>query len=165
MLAWYTNNMLRQSWSMLLYGSLLLILLFRPVDFVLDEYFAFEIPLIKQIGYISLVSPLPMPFRESQGYENYVMRTNYLLYSNNSPVQEMDERQIYSHLTGPHRHKIVFIGAVNWGRQVPRAWRSAVHQYFFCKHQAVGVINKVEIEFVNQRDGIMLWNPVYRCQF
>lgn len=77
-------------------------------------------------------SPLPTPFRESNGYENFASVRTYTFTFADGTSREVPGTQLTEHLTGPHRRNIVYMQSILYFPVLPEAITMPIARHFFC---------------------------------
>lgn len=160
--ACYTTGMLQILYPTA-YLLLLLVMLLRPLGFVGSEYFGMERNWMHEVGYLSILSPLPLPFRDNRGYENYVMRREFTFTHPNGTTETVADRVLYDTLRGPHRHKIALVSAVSWAPRLSRSLTTPVYEQILCTETRYEAAKHITIDYINRRDNTRQWSTTHVC--
>ncbi len=86
------------------------------------------------LGQASAMAPMPAPFRDHAGYENFASARSYeISFADGSTLSADLDRELLHALGGPHRHKIVFTHAASMLPRLSSSMTHAVFDSFFCK--------------------------------
>ena len=139
---------------------ILIVVLSVPISFLLG------IPMGYGIGKMSVISPLPMPFRDDRGFENYIYDRQGNIFYNELPIaleEQRHLREMFSH--GPHKRKIPYTVAINWAPRLDTEWTEPVYQYIVCNQNFVETkANRIEINYINRRTGNQDFKIEYECK-
>lgn len=138
----------------------LFVVLQLPVSFLFVGYSLYG------LGKQSTIAPLPIPFRDAAGFENYVYKRNVSVYKNGQDISEQAKILIEPLLEpGPHKRKIPFIVAVNWAPRLERPWIEPMYEYTVCQqlsdpHDEISL----QINYENRRLGTVDHTITYACK-
>jgi hypothetical protein len=92
-----------------------------------------EIQFFDRVGYALAIAPLPSPFREVNGYENFSTVKTYeaILIGGESKIIDVNTLH-RKNLKGPHRRKIVFWWSASGILWLPKTLTQPVFHYYFC---------------------------------
>ena len=113
-------------------------------------------------------APLPVPFREVDGFENYVVRSKIVVNLKDGSSDKFTvDYGLKEQLKGPHRYKIVLFYLFGWGPRLPYRLVEPVFQYIFCRgyHDHIWGANvaSATITYYSKRNGTEMGRLTYHC--
>lgn len=89
---------------------------------------------MENLGRAIAFAPLPIPFREENGFENYVIyNTIELRHSDGSLSTMAVDRSMKKLIGGPHRYQIAGTSLFIWGPRFPYHLIEPIFQEIFCR--------------------------------
>ena len=87
------------------------------------------------IGKATAIAPLPRPFVDIHGYENFASNVSYdIKMRNGSVVTKKINSSVLMELKGPHKRKIVYINAIVFSPVVKKYRYDSILNYAFCNN-------------------------------
>ena len=95
-------------------------------------------------GQALAMAPLPMPFRNSDGYENFASVRSYdVAFTDGTHIKLDRDRELVAALSGPHRRKIVYMQAMMFLPRMPQRISTPVLEYLLCQSDFVSSLGIV----------------------
>ena len=140
------------------FGSLLIVILglLQAVSMWAGDYD------LARLAKASAASPLPTPFKDSRGYENFSAVRTYIVKYTDETSEKLDIEELYSNFSGPHRRKIVYMQSLIWAPRLSVKLRDSALQGLFCGNQFIDIndfnqndkiINRVDIDIRQKTAG------------
>lgn len=128
--------------------------------------FLFNIPSLYYFGKPTIISPLPIPFRDNDGLENYVYQQEFYLYSGGKKLNTSDYEHIREYYrSGPHKRSIAFTQTVIMAPKLDPLWTNPVYEYTICKNDLFLIqIDKIEVNYFNKRTRQNDFTVTYECK-
>ena len=120
---------------------------------------------LKKFGEAYGVALHPTPFTERSGYENYSSAIELTAVFKDGSTVKVDNNTFFSHLSGPHRHKSVYVNIFFWGPLFTTNWSYPLYEYAFCTGTFLeGDVDSVVLKYSNARTGKPLTTLTYVCK-
>ena len=137
----------------------IIVMLTAPLGFLFQNH------TVSRLGLLTALSPLPIPFRDNRGFENYALKRAYTLWQAGMPIQYEEQHLQSLFNQGPHKRKIALISAATWAPRIPQSWREPVYQYHLCANEAITPNpEQLQISYVNRRSNEVEFFVWYVCQ-
>lgn len=123
---------------------------------------------LNQVGIASGFAPLPIPFRELNGFENYVLEDKVSLNRKDGGSDDfIIDHKLKKQVDGPHKYQAVSIYLFNWGPKLSFGLIEPVFQHVFCRGYYGMIfgdsITDATITYYSKRTGEKLDRLMYHC--
>ncbi len=90
-------------------------------------------------GQALALAPLPVPFRDHNGYENFASEREYRITLADGRELRPSEKAAIGRITGPHRRKIVYTFGFTMLPREPFPIANRLAEFVFCKRGGIAV--------------------------